>query len=74
MTLLDEVVSDLTKGVMLASHDNDAELEEVDNGDAVFFNGNRIVSVAAEFTTAGSLAFCVTGRARYLNAGDVLLI
>lgn len=74
LTLLDEVVSDLTKGVMLASHDNDAELEEVDNGDAIFFNGNRIGSVAAEFTTAGSLAFRVTGRPRQLKAGDVLLI
>ena len=74
LTLLDEVVSDLTKGVMLAPHDNDAELEDVENGDAIFFNGNRIGSVAGELTTAGSLAFRVTGRPRHLKAGDVLLI
>lgn len=74
LTLIDEVVSDLTRGVVLAPHDNDAELDDIENGDTIFFNGNRIGSVAAEFTTAGSLAFRVTGRLRHLKAGDVLLV
>ena len=74
VTLLDEPVSDLTRGVMLVPHDDDAEIEGIANGDAVYFNGTRVGAVAEEFTNAGSLAFRASGRARHLKAGDVLLI
>ncbi|KQT13448.1 hypothetical protein ASG40_19800 [Methylobacterium sp. Leaf399] len=74
LTLLDEVVSDMTRGVALAAHDDDAEIDGVLSGDAVFFNGTRIGSVAGEFTTAGTLAYRVTGAARHLKVGDVLTI
>lgn len=74
LTLVDEVVSDLARGVALALHDSDAEIEGVENGDAVFFNGTRIGAVVAEFNTAGSLAFRVIGGLRNLKSGDVLTI
>lgn len=74
LTLVDEVVSDLTNGVSLAPHDSDAELEGVSNGDIVYFNGTRIGTVMAEFNAAGSLAFSVSGGRRHLKAGDILTI
>ncbi|TXM95226.1 AAA domain-containing protein [Methylobacterium sp. WL116] len=74
MTLLDEVVSDLSSGVARAPHDSDAALEGVEEGDAVYFNGSRIGTVAADLTVAGSLAFKVSGGFRQLKLGDVLTI
>ncbi len=74
MTLLDDVVSDLSSGVALAPHDSDAALEGVEDGDAVFFNGTRIGSVMADRTVAGNLAFKVSGGFRQLKLGDVLTI
>lgn len=74
ITVADEVTAGPDRDIVIVPHDGDSALEDIDDGDLVFFNGARIGMVAAEYTAAGSLAFRSSGGRRQLKPGDELTL